>query len=244
MCEESHLVFYVLSYRPVRAANNAVWLDAYLTQLVDAVLGGLGFQLPSCGNVRNERHVEVKHILPPDIIPELPDGFKKGQAFDVTDGTTDLCDHNVHFGVPGNSCYPFLDLIGYVGDHLDCAAEVVSTTFFADDIVVDGTGSDVGIPAQILINKSLIVTEVQIGLGAVLSDENLTVFRRVRDSWDPGLGSRTCGTRPYLRPPHPGPPSRCWIGPGHRKRHPAFPDPPAEFSPSSPTPPRTLCGSL
>src|SRR5680860_477844 len=129
ICEESHLVFYVLSYRSVRAANNDVWLDAYLTQLVDAVLGGLGFQLPSCGNVRNERHVEVKHILPPDIIPELPDGFKKGQAFDVTDGTTDLCDHNVHFGVPGNSCYPFLDLIGYVGDHLDCAAEVVSTTF-------------------------------------------------------------------------------------------------------------------
>src|SRR5660398_314146 len=109
-----------------------------------------------CIRDRNERHVEVKHILPADIIPELPDGFKKGQAFDVTDGTTDLCDHNVHFGVPGNSCYPFLDLIGYVGDHLDCAAEAVSTTFFADDIVVDGTGSDVGIPAQILINKSLI----------------------------------------------------------------------------------------
>ena len=48
----------------------------------------------------------------------------------------------------------------------------------ADDRVVDRAGRVVRVPRQELVDEPLVVTEVEVGLGAVLGDEHLAVLER------------------------------------------------------------------
>ena len=71
-----------------------------------------------------------------------------------------------------------LDLVGDVRDDLDRGAEVVAAALAADDRVVDGAGGDVGGARGVLVGEALVVAQVEVGLGAVLGDEDLAVLER------------------------------------------------------------------
>jgi len=63
-----------------------------------------------------------------------------------------------------------------VGDDLDRGAEVVAAPLLRDDGVVDLAGGDVRGARDIAVDEALVVAEVQIGLGAVLCDEDFAVL--------------------------------------------------------------------
>ena len=72
-----------------------------------------------------------------------------------------------------------LDLVGDVRDDLDGVAEVLAAPLLGDDGAVDLAGRDVGAAVQVLVEEALVVADVEVGLGAVVGDEDLAVLERV-----------------------------------------------------------------
>ena len=72
-----------------------------------------------------------------------------------------------------------LDLVGDVRDDLNGVAEVLAAAFLGDDRRVHLAGGDVGVTGQVTVEEPLVVADVEVGLGAVLGDEDLAVLERV-----------------------------------------------------------------
>ena len=69
-----------------------------------------------------------------------------------------------------------LDLVGEVRDDLDGAAQEVAAPLLGDDRGVDLAGGDVGALVEVLVDEALVVAQVEVGLGAVVGDEDLAVL--------------------------------------------------------------------
>ena len=65
-----------------------------------------------------------------------------------------------------------------MGNHLHGGAKVFAPALLIQHIPVHLAGGEVGVFVQILINEALIVSQVQIGLGAVFGDIDLSVLIR------------------------------------------------------------------
>ena len=90
----------------------------------------------------------------------------------------------------GDARDALLDLVGDVRDDLDRAAEVVAAALLGDDRLVDAPGGDVRQLGQVLVDEALVVTQVEVGLGAVVGDEDLAVLvgrHRARIDVDVGV---------------------------------------------------------
>ena len=64
-------------------------------------------------------------------------------------------------------------------DDLDSVAEVLPSPLLCDDGGVDLSGGGVGLAGEVHVEKSLVVPDVEIGLRAVVSDEDLAVLEGV-----------------------------------------------------------------
>ena len=71
-----------------------------------------------------------------------------------------------------------LDLVGDVRDHLHGASEVVAAPLLLDDALVDLAGRPVGVLRGQRAGEALVVTEVEVGLGAVVGHVDLAVLIR------------------------------------------------------------------
>ena len=65
-----------------------------------------------------------------------------------------------------------------MGNDLDSAAQVVTTAFFLDNILVDPAGSKIIAPGHAGTHEALIMSQVQVGFRSILRDINLTVLER------------------------------------------------------------------
>ncbi len=176
--EERDLVADVGGQRVARAADDDVRMDADAAQLVHRVLRRLRLQLAGRVDERHERDVEVEHVLGPGLAADLTDRLQEGQRLDVADSAADLRDEDVAVRRLAGAAHPVLDLVRDVRDHLHGRSQVLATALLADDRVPDGAGGVVRRGAQVLVEEPLVVADVEIGLGAVLGDEDLTVLER------------------------------------------------------------------
>ena len=158
----------------IGAAQQDVGLDADRAQLLHGVLGGLGLQLGGRLHERHERQVDVEHVVAPDVLPELADRLQERQALDVADGAADLDDDDV--GVARHPADGRLDLVGDVRDDLHGAPQVVAAPLLLDDREVDLAGGDVVVAGHPRRGEALVVAEIEIGLAAVVGDEDLAVL--------------------------------------------------------------------
>ena len=122
--------------------------------------------------------MHVADVLPTHVPPELADGLNEGDDLDVAHGAADLHDDDVHV-VVGQLAHPLLDLVGDVGDDLYGPAEEVTSPLLLDHRAVDPSGRRVGALVQVLVDEPLVVPQVEVGLAAVLGDEDLAVLARV-----------------------------------------------------------------
>ena len=159
----------------VAAADQNVRLDAQAQELLDGVLGGLGLQLPGAGDLDNEGHVDEEHVPLGPLGPDLADGLQEGLGLDIAHGAADLADDHVHV-VPGHGVDPAFDLVGDVGDDLDGGAQVVPPALPVQHGPVDFAGGNGAVAAEVLVHEALVVPQVQVGLRAVLGDEDLAVL--------------------------------------------------------------------
>ena len=160
------------------AGDDDVRLDTDLAQLGDRVLRRLGLELSDDADHRHQGDVDVEHVVAADVLAELADGLEEREALDVADRAADLGDEHVDLGELGQAVHAALDLVGDVRDDLHGAAEVVAAALLGDDAVVDAAGGDVGVALDELVEEALVVAQVEVGLGAVLGDEDLTVLER------------------------------------------------------------------
>ena len=79
----------------------------------------------------------------------------------------------------GLQAHAALDLVGDVRDDLHGVAEVLAAALAGDDLRVDLAGGDVRGLAQLDVEEALVVADVEVGLGAVVGDEDLAVLERV-----------------------------------------------------------------
>src|SRR6185437_4734298 len=176
VAEERDLASLVLGQRPVGAADDGVGLDADLAQLLHRVLRRLGLDLARGGDVRDERQVQIADVVATQLQPHLPDRLEEGQRLDVAHGAADL--HDRHVGVARPALDERLDLVGDVRDHLHRAAEVVAAALRLDHRLVDLAGGEVVVTAHLRALEALVVPEVEVGLGAILGDDHISVLAR------------------------------------------------------------------
>ncbi len=160
-----------------RATMMSGWIPISRSSATECWVG-LVFELSDDPDQGHQGDVDVQHVLPAHVLAELADGLEEREALDVADRAADLGDEHVHLGELGEAVYAALDLVGDVRDDLHGAAEVVAATLLGDDAVVDAARGDVGVALDELVEEPLVVAEVQVGLGAVLGDEHLTVLER------------------------------------------------------------------
>ena len=63
-----------------------------------------------------------------------------------------------------------------MGDDLDGLAEVVAAAFLGDDLLVDAAGGEVVVAGEMGVGEAFVVAEVEVGLCAVVGDEDFAVL--------------------------------------------------------------------
>jgi hypothetical protein len=109
---------------------------------------------------------------------ELTDGFEERLGFNIADGTADFNDGDAGLIYLIAAMETGLDLVGDMRNDLHGPAAVIAVTFLGQDGFIDLAGGDVGLNIQTLIDETFIVAEIQIGLGAIIGDENFAVLSR------------------------------------------------------------------
>ena len=161
---------------PIAAAEKNVGLNTDAQHFLDAMLRRLGFQFASGGDVGNQSHVDEEGVFASEFEAHLANGFEEGKRLDVADGAADLDDDDVD--AFGNFFDGGFDFVGDVRNDLHGFAKVVAAALFAQDRFVDAAGGPVIVAAEFGVGEALVVAEVEIGLRAVLGDEDFTVLKR------------------------------------------------------------------
>ena len=176
VAEERNLAAQIPRQHPIRPAQQDVGLDADRAQVADAVLGRLGLELAGRADEGDQRQVHVEGVLASEILAQLADGFQVRLALDVADGAAHLDEHDVDAALPGDSLHAVLDLVGDVRDDLHGPAQVVPPALLLDHRQVDLAGRPVVVARRHGIREPLVVSEVEIRLGAVGGDVHLPVL--------------------------------------------------------------------
>src|SRR6516162_6567653 len=129
------------------------------------------------------------------LVAELPDRLEERQALDITDRAPDLAQDEIEALI----AFPdeILDRVGDVGNHLNGGAEIVAAPLLGEDVLIDAAGGDVVVPGRWPAGEVLVMAEVEVGLRAVIGDENLAVLvGRHRPGIDIEIGVELA--QPYL----------------------------------------------
>src|SRR5579863_3932010 len=106
----------------------------------------------------------------------LANGFQKRLAFDVADRTTDLYNHYIRVRATRDRVDALFNLIGNMWNDLNGSTEVLATPLFPNYRCVYLPGGNVIGLIRWFICKSFVVSQVEIGLRAVVGDKNLSML--------------------------------------------------------------------
>ena len=118
-------------------------------------------------------------VLSADLSLKLSDGLQKRLALDIADRSSDLDNRNGILLLRLRRIKPGLDLIRNVRDDLNGSPAVIAVSFLVQYGPVHLACRHIGIPVQTFIDKSLIMSQIQIGLRAVVGDKHFSVLDRV-----------------------------------------------------------------
>src|SRR3984893_689981 len=138
--EERDLLADVVAELLARARHDDVGVDPDAPQLVDGVLRRLRLQLAGGLDVRDERDMQVEHVLRADLAAKLADRLEERERLDVADGAADLRDDDVRRRLLGPAADPLLDRVRDVRDHLHRGTEVLALALAAEDGFPDRAG--------------------------------------------------------------------------------------------------------
>ncbi len=120
--------------------------------------------------------MDIEAAFGAKLIPQLADGFKEGQAFDIADGAADFADTEIFVGQIAFD--KFLDRIGDMRNDLNRRAEIIAAAFLGDDRRINLAGGDVVGLAGGDASEAFVMAEIEIGFGAVIGDVDFAMLRR------------------------------------------------------------------
>ena len=176
IAEQGYLIPQSLIKRMFAAADDDVRLNPHALQFLDAGLGRLGLHFLGSTQIRDQGHMDQDRIVAAHFMLELTDGLQERLALDIAHRAAHLDNGDSGILISEIAVEAALDLIRDMGNHLYRAAAVIAAALFLQYGPVDLASSHVGVLAQILVNETLIMTKIQIGLRAVLRDEHFAVL--------------------------------------------------------------------
>ncbi len=120
-------------------------------------------------------------VFAADLVPELTYRLEEWQRLDIADGPSDLDDDHVAFW--REALHRAFDLVGDVRNHLDGRAEVFPAALLGDYAQVDASGGDIVGLGQRAVYESLVVSEVEVCLRAVVRHEYFSVLEGRHRAW-------------------------------------------------------------
>src|SRR6266511_1775944 len=174
VAEQGDLALHLLRQEAVGAAEQDVGLDSDGEQLLDGMLRGLGLELAGSGDEGHQRDVNEQSVFAAQLLAHLADGFEEGKRLDVAHGAADLADDDVD--IVRDLLHRRLDLVGDVRNDLHGLAEIVAAALLGDDLLVDAAGGEVVVAREPAVGEALVVSQVEVSLGAVVGDEDLAVL--------------------------------------------------------------------
>ena len=111
------------------------------------------------------------------FLPKLANRLEERKPLDIADRATNLAKHEVYI-LARIRKDEILDGICDVRNDLDGRTEEIAAAFLLDDRLIDAAGGDVVRLARRDAGKPLVVTEVEIGFGAIVRDEDFAMLAR------------------------------------------------------------------
>ena len=127
---------------------------------------------------RNKSNVNEQAVLSSYLERYLSYRLDERLGLDITDRTADLCDDDIGIGLLTNSIDKLFDLVRDVRDYLNCRTKVFSSSFTVQDVPIYASRGEIGILVEILIDESLIVSEIEVCLRTVFRDIDFSVLVR------------------------------------------------------------------
>src|SRR5689334_20005186 len=174
VAEERNLRLDVLGQEPVGSAKEYVGLNADAEQFLDRVLCRLGLEFLGGADPGNKRDVHEQRVLAAEFLAHLADSLDERQRLDIPDGAANLDDGDVN--VLGHLLHGRLNLVRHVGNDLDGLAQVVAASLLGNDLLVNAAGGPVVVAGELGVGETLVVAEVEVGFGAVVSHEDFAVL--------------------------------------------------------------------
>ena len=144
VAEHSHFFAHIFGNRTLTAADNDIRGNADAAQLFNAVLGRLGFELTCSSYIRNKCYMDIQDVVTVNFFFYLTDSFKERQAFNIADGTADLCNNKISIIITANAVNALFDFISNVRDYLHCTSQIIAPAFFIDNGQIDLASGHIG----------------------------------------------------------------------------------------------------
>jgi len=140
------------------------------------MLRRLGLQLARSGHVGNQGQVHQRRIAVSELVAQLTHRLDERQRLDVAHRTADFGDDDVVLLALSQQLDAALDFVSDVRDDLHGLAEILAFALLFDDALVDFTRRDVVRFRRRLVGETLVVSEIEVGFGAVLRHVTLAVL--------------------------------------------------------------------
>ena len=88
--------------------------------------------------------MDIQDVVAVNFFFYLTDSFKERQAFNIADGTADLCNNKISIIITANTVNTLFDFIGDMRDYLHCTSQIIAPAFFIDNGQIDLTCSNIG----------------------------------------------------------------------------------------------------
>ena len=175
IAEQCDLVAFAVRNRAVTAAQEHMRPDTDPLQFHHRMLGRLGLELAGCGQIRHQRQMYEHCPLGAQFIAQLANGLEKRQAFDIADRAADFTDHEILAMEVGRD--EFLDGVGDVGNDLNRATQIVSTTLATENVGINPSGRDVIRLGCRDPREPFVMSQIEIGFGPVVGDVDLAMLK-------------------------------------------------------------------
>ncbi len=128
--------------------------------------------------MRQPRDMHIHSILAAHVAAHLAKSFQERQAFNITYRPAHFHQHNFCAGSFRYQPNPAFDFIGNMGNHLNRPAQIIAAAFLADHLSVNLSGGHVAYPVQADVNKTLIMSQVQVRFSAIIQHIHFTMLVR------------------------------------------------------------------
>ena len=127
--------------------------------------------------------MDQNHIFMSFFMLELTDRFEKRLTLNVSNGSADFNDRDFCMFCRRIAVKSAFDLIGDVRNDLNSSAAEITSSFFLQNGPVDFSGRDIGIFCQTFINKTFIMSKIQISFSSVIRYEYFSMLYWIHRSW-------------------------------------------------------------